>query len=102
MLSAREVNRRLGQVRRCEEVPGLLSTLRAMASCRPSGHLSKLELHRATVAGALQVGHGAGIWFVRPNVRGKLATTAGRQAQATENVHRTCGLGLVACRWCSA
>ena len=37
-----------------------------------------------------------------PNVRGKLAPTAGRRAQATENVHRTCGLGLVACRWCSA
>lgn len=40
--------------------------------------------------------------FVKPNVRGKLAPTAGRQAQATENVHRTCGSGLVACRWCSA
>ena len=37
-----------------------------------------------------------------PNVRGKLAPTAGRQARATENVHRTCGSGLVACRWCSA
>jgi hypothetical protein len=37
---------------------------------------------------------------LRPNVRGKLAPTAGRQARAAENVHRTCGSGLVACRWC--
>jgi hypothetical protein len=37
-----------------------------------------------------------------PNVRAKRATTAGRQARATENVHRTCGPGLVACRWRSA
>ena len=40
--------------------------------------------------------------LVRPNVRAKRATTAGRQARATENVHRTCGPGLVACRWRSA
>jgi len=35
----------------------------------------------------------------RPNVRGKGATTAWRQALATDNVHRTCGQGLVARRW---
>ena len=40
--------------------------------------------------------------FVRPNVRDKRATTAGRQARAGENVLRTTGPGLVACRWCSA
>ena len=39
---------------------------------------------------------------VTPNVRAKRATTAGRQARATENVHRTWGPGLVACRWRSA
>jgi hypothetical protein len=39
---------------------------------------------------------------VRPNVRAKAAPTVGRQAQATENVHRTRGLGLVARRWGSA
>jgi hypothetical protein len=37
-----------------------------------------------------------------PNVRAKLAPTVGRQAQATENVHRTRGLGLVARRWGAA
>ena len=42
------------------------------------------------------------MWILRPNVRAKLAPTVGRQAQATENVHRTRGLGLVAHRWCSA
>ena len=37
-----------------------------------------------------------------PNVRAKLATTAGRQARAGENVPRTARPGLVACRWRSA
>ena len=37
-----------------------------------------------------------------PNVRVKRATTAGRQARAGENVPRTAGPGLVACRWRSA
>ena len=41
-------------------------------------------------------------WFVKPNVRAKRAPTAGRQARAADNVHRTCGPGLVACRWRSA
>jgi hypothetical protein len=40
--------------------------------------------------------------FVRPNVRAKRATAAGRQARAGENVPRTTGPGLVACRWRSA
>ena len=40
--------------------------------------------------------------FVRSNVRAKRATTAGRQARAMENVHRTRGPGLVACSWRSA
>ena len=40
--------------------------------------------------------------LVRPNVRAKRATAAGRQARAGENVPRTTGPGLVACRWCSA
>ena len=43
-----------------------------------------------------------GGWFVRPNVRAKRAPTAGRQARAGENVQRTTGSGLVACRWRSA
>ena len=34
-----------------------------------------------------------------PNVRGKPEPTVGRQAPATDNVHRTCGRGLVARRW---
>ena len=37
-----------------------------------------------------------------PNVRAKRATTAGRQARAGDNVQRTTGPGLVACRWRSA
>ena len=43
-------------------------------------------------------------WMVLavPNVRAKRATTAGRQARAGENVPRTTGPGLVACRWRSA
>ncbi len=40
--------------------------------------------------------------FVRPNVRAKRATAAGRQARAGENVPRTARPGLVACRWRSA
>ena len=46
----------------------------------------------------------AGPWggVKRPNVRAKRATTAGRQARAGENVLRTTGPGLVACRWRSA
>jgi hypothetical protein len=40
--------------------------------------------------------------FVTPNVRAKRATTAGRQTRAGENVPRTTGPGLVACRWRSA
>ena len=38
----------------------------------------------------------------RPNVRAKRATTSGRQARAGDNVQRTTGPGLVACRWRSA
>ena len=37
-----------------------------------------------------------------PNVRAKRAPTVGRQARAGENVPRTTGPGLVACRWRSA
>mgnify|MGYP000229230090 CR=1 FL=1 len=40
--------------------------------------------------------------FVRPNVRAKRSAAAGRQARAGENVPRTAGPGLVACRWRSA
>jgi len=42
------------------------------------------------------------IFFARPNVRVKRATTAGRQARGGENVPRTAGPGLVACRRRSA
>ena len=45
--------------------------------------------------------HAQGV-FAWPNVRAKRATTAGRQARAGENVPRTTGPGLVACRWRSA
>ena len=39
---------------------------------------------------------------VRPNVRGKRATAAGRLGPAGENVPRTTGRAKVACRWRSA
>ena len=39
---------------------------------------------------------------LRPNVRAKRATTAGRQARPQENVHGTLWPGLAACRWRSA
>jgi len=48
-----------------------------------------------------QAGVGS-MFFVRPNVRAKRVTTAGRQARAGENVPRTARPGLVACRWRSA
>ncbi len=44
----------------------------------------------------------AGMRLMTPNVRAKRATTVGRQARAGENVPRTTGPGLVACRWRSA
>ena len=40
--------------------------------------------------------------FVEPNVRAKRATTAGRQGPDWENVPRTPGRALAACRWRSA
>ncbi|MGS0753656.1 hypothetical protein ACVBEH_02155 [Roseateles sp. GG27B] len=40
--------------------------------------------------------------LVRNNVIAKRSTAAGRQARAGENVPRTTGPGLVACRWRSA
>ena len=40
--------------------------------------------------------------IMRPNVRAKRVTAAGRQARAGENVPLTTGPGLVACRWRSA
>jgi len=40
--------------------------------------------------------------IVLPNVRAKRATTAGRQRPGGENVQRTTGRALVACRWRSA
>jgi len=46
-------------------------------------------------------GHGR-LVSVRPNVRAKRATTAGRQARAGEKIPRTTSPGLVACRWRSA
>ena len=53
-------------------------------------------------AQAAQSAEPAMLHVVMPNVRAKLAPTAGRQAQGGENVPRTTDLGLVACRWCSA
>ena len=42
------------------------------------------------------------VQIVRPNVRAKRVTTAGRQGPVGENVHRTADRALVACRWRSA
>ena len=54
------------------------------------------------VAGAALMDLAHDLVLVRPNVQAKRATTAGRQARAGENVPRTTGPGLVACRWRSA
>ena len=40
--------------------------------------------------------------FVMPNVRAKPEPAAGRQGPVGENVQRTAGRALVACRWGSA
>ena len=40
--------------------------------------------------------------FMKPNVRAKRATTAGRQGPVDDNVPRTADRALVACRWRSA
>jgi len=40
--------------------------------------------------------------FVRPNVRAKRTTAAGRQRPDGDNVPRTDSRALVACRWRSA
>ncbi len=70
----------------------------------PVGNLdNSVSMLKLRLKNCLQ-GHGETSWsvHVRPNVRAKPAPTVGRQAQATENVHRTRGLGLVARRWGSA
>ena len=54
------------------------------------------------VAGAALTDLAQKRFLVRPNVQAKRATTAGCQARAGENVPRTTGSGLVACRWRSA
>ena len=61
----------------------------------------KIVAAQFTAQAALLAGN-AMLHVVLPNVRAKLASTGGRQAQDGENVPRTTDLGLVACRWCSA
>ena len=53
----------------------------------------------ATLAGKREFWRAHRSILETPNVRAKRAATAGRQARAGENVHRTAGPGLVACRW---
>ena len=43
----------------------------------------------------------AKVEFMTPNVRVEAGPTARRQARAGENVPRTTGPGLAACRWAS-
>ena len=64
--------------------------------------LTNTALSAVWVAGAALMDLTHILVLVRPNVRAKRATTAGRQARAGENVPRTTGPGLVACRWRSA
>ena len=62
-------------------------------------------ISRKSIAGSLSVLNATGTngWFMMtPNVRAKRATTAGRQGPDGENVPRTTGRALVACRWRSA
>ena len=54
------------------------------------------------IVGLAQCGQRYMALLVMPNVRAKRATTAGRQRPDGENVPRTTGRALVACRWRSA
>ena len=75
----------------CSRLPALQETCGLAASWlfnpRRQAHFLP-ELHIAVV--------------LMPNVRAKRATTAGRQRLDGENVPRTTGRALVACRWRSA
>jgi hypothetical protein len=53
------------------------------------------------LTGCFRTAGSDGSGHVTPNVRGNRATTAGHQGPAGENVPRTAGRALVACRWCS-
>ena len=56
----------------------------------------------AAVAAENSARDSASVAFMTPNVRAKRAATAGRQRPDGENVPRTTGRALVACRWRSA
>jgi hypothetical protein len=66
-----------------------------------NSQLVRVVAAQFTPTGALPAGEPR-LALRKPNVRAKPDPTVGRQAQATENVHRTRGLGLVARRWGSA
>jgi len=70
--------------------------------CQRLGSLLGVVGNRHTVSVSTSTAEGKSAEFVTPNVRAKRMTTAGCQARAGENVQRTTGPGLVACRWHSA
>ena len=75
--------------------PTVIQANRAMATRREkaSGIQRMRQVYRISLRCAAMV------VVAPPNVRANRATTAGRQARAGENVPRTTGPGLVACRW---
>ena len=75
----------------------------ALASNRACKLGAAVRVSLLTAKSSIEKSVGMLDWcLVRPNVRAKPAPAVGRQAAATEYVHRTCGCGLVARRWGSA
>src|SRR5881394_3955250 len=89
----------------------LLAGLRWL-SARPSARARPGRLRRAarsghewtgggTTVGCMKVGGLGTLLSAEPNVRVEAGPTASNQARVGENVQRTTGPGLVACRWAS-
>jgi len=85
-----------------EERAMVLAAIETVANAYPVWRACCNDSDTATEAAASDCVHSASteivVVAVRPTVRAKRATAVGRQARATENVHRTCGPGLVARR----
>jgi hypothetical protein len=86
----------------CARVGRLAGARQCSARVRRFDSVTQRRSGCPTAAEKAVATNGINAGFVLPNVRAKGATAAGRQAQGCDNVQRTTGLGLVACRWRSA
>ena len=81
-------------------------SIRGLRLCLRFGRMGKKFRQRTRTAAykspMVEDARGDAVEVVTPNVRAKRATTAGRQRPDGENVPRTTGRALVACRWRSA